>query len=268
MRAVFRSVLVAAGTAASVVAGPSGVSLAASDQSFRFPIASVGPMSGQAVGVGYPVPLTFRSPVVDRKAAERILHVTSSPAMTGKVERLNNAAAQWVPDRFWPAHSTIALSVGGASAEIKTGPAVLGVADISDHTFTVRIDGVPSGPSQQLPTPHHQPHLGEPGVMPASMGRPHFPTPVGVYTVLSKDRTVVMDSSSVGVPITDPEGYKTKVDYAARFTSRGLFVHAAPWAVNSLGRENVSHGCISLSPADAEWYFNTVNIGDPIVVKD
>ncbi|HYY01289.1 MAG TPA: L,D-transpeptidase [Mycobacterium sp.] len=268
MRAVFRSVLVAAGTAASVVAGPSGVSLAASDQSFRFPLASVGPMSGHAVGVGYPVPLTFRSPVIDRKAAERTLHVTSSSPMTGKVEWLNNAAAQWVPDRFWPAHSTIALSVGGASAEIKTGPAVLGVADISDHTFTVRIDGVPSGPSQQLPTPHHQPHLGEPGVMPASMGRPHFPTPVGVYTVLSKDRTVVMDSSSVGVPITDPEGYKTKVDYAARFTSRGLFVHAAPWAVNSLGRENVSHGCISLSPADAEWYFNTVNIGDPIVIKE
>ena len=95
----------------------------------RFPLASVGPMSGQAVGIGYPVPLTFRSPVVDRKAAERALHVTSSSPMTGKFEWLNNAAAQWVPDRFWPAHSTIALSVGGASAEIKTGPAVLGVAD-------------------------------------------------------------------------------------------------------------------------------------------
>ena len=188
--------------------------------------------------------------------------------MTGKFEWINSDVAQWVPDRFWPAHSTIALSVGGASAEIKTGPAVLGVADISDHTFTVSVDGVPRTPSQQLPAPHHQPHFGEPGVMPASMGRPHFPTPVGVYTVLSKERTVIMDSSSVGVPITDPEGYNTPVEYATRFTNRGLFVHAAPWAVQSLGRENVSHGCISLSPADAEWYFNTVNIGDPVVVKE
>jgi len=54
------------------------------------------------------------------------------------------------------------------------------------------------------------------------------------------------------------------VDYATRISSRGLFVHSAPWAVQSLGRENVSHGCISLSPADAEWYFNTVNVGDPV----
>jgi lipoprotein-anchoring transpeptidase ErfK/SrfK len=35
-----------------------------------------------------------------------------------------------------------------------------------------------------------------------------------------------------------------------------------------LGHENVSHGCISLNPADAEWYFNAVNIGDPVVVKE
>ena len=102
----------------------------------------------------------------------------------------------------------------------------------------------------------------------ASMGRPEFPTPAGVYTVLSKDRSVIMDSSSVGVPLTDPAGYRVPVDYAVRITRHGIFVHSAPWAANSLGFENVSHGCISLSPADAEWYFNTVNVGDPVIVKE
>jgi lipoprotein-anchoring transpeptidase ErfK/SrfK len=102
----------------------------------------------------------------------------------------------------------------------------------------------------------------------ASMGRSEFPTPVGSYTVLSKERSVIMDSSSVGVPLTDRAGYRVPVDYTARITRRGLFVHSAPWAVNSLGFENVSHGCISLSPADAEWYFNTVNVGDPVIVKE
>ena len=63
MRTVFRSALVLAGTAASVVAGPSGVSLAASDQSFRFPVASVGPTTGEVVGIAHPVVITFRSPV-------------------------------------------------------------------------------------------------------------------------------------------------------------------------------------------------------------
>ena len=45
-------------------------------------------------------------------------------------------------------------------------------------------------------------------------------------------------------------------------------MHSAPWAVNSIGYENVSHGCISLSPEDAEWYYNTVNVGDPVIVQD
>ena len=94
MRAVFRSALVAAGTAASVVAGPSGVSLAASDQSFRFPVAAVGPAAGHAVGVAHPVVVTFRSPVIIRKAAERAVRVNSSPLMTGKFEWLNSSVAQ------------------------------------------------------------------------------------------------------------------------------------------------------------------------------
>ncbi len=104
--------------------------------------------------------------------------------------------------------------------------------------------------------------------MPASMGKPRFPTPVGSYTVMSKDRSVIMDSSTVGIPINDPEVYRLTVDYAVRISSHGLYVHSAPWAVPSMGVENVSHGCISLSPADAEWYFDTVNIGDPVIVQE
>ena len=86
--------------------------------------------------------------------------------------------------------------------------------------------------------------------------------------MLSKDRTVTMDSSSVGIPTDAPDGYLLSVDWAVRITGRGLYVHSAPWALNSLGYENVSHGCISLSPEDAQWYFNTVDVGDPVIVQD
>jgi lipoprotein-anchoring transpeptidase ErfK/SrfK len=268
MRAVVRCVLAVIGIAASVVGGPAGVSLAAANQSYRFAIASVLPTRGEVVGVAHPVVVTFSAPVANRHAAERAVEVRSAPAMTGKFEWLDDGVVQWVPDRSWPAHSTVALSVGGLSTDFKTGPAVVGVADISDHTFTVSIDGVEAGPPPRLPAPHHLPHRGEEGVMLASMGRPHFPTPVGSYAVMSKKRTVIMDSSSVGIPVTDPEGYRVPVDYAVRISSRGLYVHSAPWAMRSLGLENVSHGCISLSPADAEWYFNTVNIGDPVIVQE
>jgi lipoprotein-anchoring transpeptidase ErfK/SrfK len=268
MRAVMRCVVVVIGIAATVVAEPADVSLTASNQSYASAIASVLPTRGETVGVAHPVVVTFRSPVANRHLAERALEVQSAPAMTGKFEWLDNDVVQWVPDRFWPAHSTVALSVGGLSTNFATGPAVIGVANISAHTFTVSIDGVEAGPPSALPAPHHRPHWGEDGVFPASMGRPEYPTPVGTYTVLSKERSVEMDSSSVGIPIDDPDGYLLSVDYAVRFTSRGLFVHSAPWAVNSLGYENVSHGCISLSPEDAEWYYDTVNVGDPVIVQE
>ncbi|MGH3967970.1 MAG: L,D-transpeptidase [Mycobacterium sp.] len=268
MRAVVRCLLAATGIAASVIPGPAGVSLAAANQPYGLALASVLPTRGALVGVAHPVVVRFSAPVANRQVAERAIEVESVPAMTGKFEWLDDDVVQWVPDRFWPAHGTVALSVDGLSTHFQTGPAVVGVADISDHTFTVSIDGVDAAPPPALPAPHHRPNWGVPGVMPASMGRPHFPTPVGSYAVMSKERSVIMDSSSVGIPVDDPEGYRIPVDYAVRISSRGLFVHSAPWAVNSLGFENVSHGCISLSPADAEWYYNTVNIGDPILVQD
>ncbi len=267
MRAVVRCVFAVIGIAASVVAGPADVGLAAANQSDGLAIASVLPTRGELVGVAHPVVVTLRAPVTNRRAVQRAIEVKSAPAMNGNFEWLENNVVQWVPDRFWPAHSTVALSVGGLSTDFKTGPAVVGVANISRHTFTVSIDGVEAGP-HPLPAPHHRPHWGEEGVMPASMGRPDFPTPVDSYTVLSKERSLIMDSSSVGIPVDDPAGYRIPVDYAVRITRRGLFVHSAPWALNSLGYDNVSHGCISLSPEDAEWYYNAVNIGDPVIVQE
>jgi lipoprotein-anchoring transpeptidase ErfK/SrfK len=269
MPQIVRCVVALIVTTAIVAAGPAGASMAAVYQSpHGLAIATVLPTRGEVVGVAHPVVVTFGAPVSDRRAAERAIDIRSSPVMTGKFEWLDNGVAQWVPDRFWPAHSTITLSVGGFSTEFATGPAVVGVANIAEHTFTVSIDGVAAGPPSALPAPHHRLHSGEAGVFPASMGRPNYPTPVGTYAVLAKERSVVMDSSTVGIPVDDPDGYLLTVDHAVRFTSRGLFVHSAPWAVNSLGYENVSHGCISLSSEDAEWYFNTVKIGDPVIVQE
>lgn len=268
MRAVVGFVLTVIGIAASLIAGPIDVNLTAASQSVGFAIASVRPTQGAVVGVAHPVVVTFSAPVADRHAIEAALDVRSVPAMTGTFEWVGNDVVQWIPDRFWPAHSTVALSVGGLSTNFATGPAVVGVANISDHTFKVSIDGADAGPPSALPAPHHRPHWGQQGVFPASMGRPEYPTPVGTYTVLAKERDVTMDSSSVGIPVDAPDGYHLTVEYAVRITNRGLFVHSAPWAVNSLGFENVSHGCIGLSTEDAEWYFNTVNIGDPVLVQE
>ena len=268
MRAVVRCVLAIAGIVATVLAGPAGVSQAASNRPGGPAIASVLPKPGDVVGVAHPLVVTFSGPVTNRLAAERALDIASAPAMTGRFDWLESNVVQWIPDQFWPAHSTVALSVGGRPTNFATGAAVVGVASIADHTFTVTIDGVQAGPSSALPAPHHRPRWGEPGVFPASMGRPKYPTPVGIYTVLAKERSVMMDSSSVGIPVNSPDGYHMEVAHAVRITKRGLFVHGAPWAVNALGNANVSHGCVSLSPEDAEWYFDMVKVGDPVIVRE
>ena len=40
-----------------------------------------------------------------------------------------------------------------------------------------------------------------------------------------------------------------------RLTWGGEFIHAAPWSVADQGKRNVSHGCVNLSPENAECLF-------------
>ncbi|MDV3123569.1 L,D-transpeptidase [Mycobacterium sp. 21AC1] len=268
MRAVVQGALALAMVAMAVAGGTAAIDNAAVSLPMASAIESIAPTRGGVVGVAHPVVVTFKAPISDRPAVERAMTIKSTPARAGRFEWLESNVVQWVPDQYWPAHSTVSLSVGGKLAQFQTGPKVVGVADISDHTFTVSIDGVGEDPPIPLPAPHHLPRLGEDGVLLASMGRPEYATPVGSYTVLEKNRTVTMDSSSVGIPVAADDGYRLEVDYAVRITRRGIYVHSAPWAVPSMGLENVSHGCISLIPAAAEWYFNTVNIGDPVIVQE
>src|SRR5690348_12842522 len=201
MRGVVLCLVAAIGLNAIAASEPAGVSMTAANQSYKSgaaahqpyepAIASVLPTRGQVVGVAHPVVVTFSEPVSDRRAAERAIAIKSVPAMTGKFDWLDNELVQWIPDRRWPAHSTVAHSAGGFKTELATGPAGVAVANSSDPAFALTIDCVDAGPRTSLPPPHHRPHWGEPGVSPAPIGRPEYPTPVGTYTLLSKERDVV-----------------------------------------------------------------------------
>ncbi|OBF80086.1 hypothetical protein A5791_09280 [Mycobacterium sp. 852002-51163_SCH5372311] len=211
-------------------------------------VESVLPANGAVVGVAHPVVVTFTAPVADRAAAERSIRVVSPSNLTGHFEWVENNVVKWVPSHYWPSHTRVSVEVQGMGTGFETGDALLGVASISAHTFTVSRNG------EILRT------------MPASMGKPSRPTPTGNFTALSKERTVVMDSRTIGIPLSSPDGYKITASYAVRVTWSGVYVHSAPWSVDSQGYANVSHGCINLSPDNAAWYFNTVTIGDPINV--
>jgi len=212
-------------------------------------IASVEPPAGHVVGVGMPVTVRFSKPVVDRSAAEQSIRIVSPANTQGRFTWLNTNAVQWVPSEFWPARSRIHILGTDFATSFDTAAAVVSVADISAHTFTVSID-------DQVARE-----------MPASMGKAKYPTPVGSFTALEKQRRVKFDSRTIGIPLDSPEGYLINGEYAVRVTWGGVYVHSAPWSVGSQGYANVSHGCINLSPANAAWYFDTVRIGDPIIVR-
>lgn len=250
MARAVRRVLAAAGIAvtAMTAAAPSGLAAEAPALAAAA-VASVLPYNGQTVGVAAPVTVTFTGPVADRAAAERGITVTAPQPMSGRFEWRADNVVQWTPDTFWPAHSHITLMAGGQRRSFETGATVLGVGSISAHTFTVSIDGVVMRQ------------------MPASMGKPKHPTPVGSFNVLEKYKSIVMDSRTIGIPLEDPEGYKLTVADAVRITWGGVYVHSAPWSVGSQGYANVSHGCINLSPDNALWYFNQVGIGDPVIIN-
>ena len=212
-------------------------------------VASVRPAAGEVVGVAHPVIVTFTGPVANRAAAERTIRITSPSHSHGRFAWVDDNIVQWVPDTYWPAHSHVAVDVQGLSTGFETGSAVLGVADVAAHTFTVSVNG------ETLRT------------MPASMGKPSRPTPRGSFSALEKQRTVTFDSRTIGIPLSSSEGYLIQGQYAVRVTWSGVYVHSAPWSVDSQGYANVSHGCINLSPDNAAWYFDTVHVGDPIIVQ-
>ncbi len=251
---IFRwKILAVAGSLALIMGMSTSVSHAAAlrpePRTAQIAAASIQPAPGSVVGVGYPVIVTFIAPVFDRAAAERGIRINSSGHTTGKFDWVGDDVVQWVPDGFWPAHSTVRVDAHGLSTGFQTGDAVVGVADNSDHTFTVSVN------DEVL------------RVMAASMGKPKRPTPVGSFTALSKERSLKFDSRTIGIPLNDPEGYLLNGEYAVRVTWSGVYVHSAPWSTSSQGYSNVSHGCINLSPDDAAWYFDTVHIGDPIIVQ-
>lgn len=247
MRRAFRYVAVVFGIATVLLAGSVHSGSAATVTPPR--VVAIEPADGQIVGVAHPVAVTFAEPVGNRVAAERGVRITSPATPAGAFTWLSDRVVQWTPAGFWPAHSPISVSAGGASTNFQTGASVVSVADISAHTFTVSID-------DQV--------VRE---MPASMGKPKFPTPLGSFTALQKQRNVTFDSRTIGIPLDDPEGYLIKGEYAVRVTWGGVYVHSAPWSVGAQGNSNVSHGCINLSPDNAAWYFDTVRVGDPIIVR-
>jgi lipoprotein-anchoring transpeptidase ErfK/SrfK len=219
---------------------------------------------GEVVGVGTPIVVKFEQAVTDRAAVEAALHVASEPQVNGAWHWLNSQEVHFRPEEYWPAGTTIRTDFelngvqagedlwGGRSYgyEIEVGDAQIARVDAAAFTFSVIRDG------ETVAT------------WDTSLGKPDFATRNGTYIVLTKEEKRNMTSCNANITCdpNDPAYYDVDAEFAVRLTNSGTFVHAAPWSETAQGEDNVSHGCLNLSEANAETYFDMVRYGDVVEV--
>ena len=219
---------------------------------------------GSTYGVGMPIIVTLDHaiPEAERKAVTDRLKVTSTPAVTGGWRWFSDTEVHYRPSAYWPAHTKVTLAidfaglhlgpgvwgVDGRTVNFSIGDAHVSTVDAAAHTMQVKVNG------QVVKT------------LPVSTGNAKYPTHSGVHVVNEKSPKVIMDSATVGIPRDSPDGYYETVLWDVRISNSGEFVHAAPWSTGAQGNSNVSHGCVNVSTANAEWFYNLSMPGDVVQV--
>lgn len=220
------------------------------------------PNEGEVVGIGQPVAIRFDENITNRLAAQRAISVKTEPPVEGAFYWLSNREVRWRPAEYWQPGTKVSVAVNtygvdlgdglfgqeNVKTEFTIGDQVVATADDSTKTLTVRRNG------EVIKT------------MPISMGKNSTPTDNGTYIIGDRYSHLVMDSSTYGVPVNSPNGYRTEVDWATQMSYSGIYVHAAPWSVGSQGHSNVSHGCLNVSTANGKWFYDNTKRGDIVEV--
>jgi len=221
--------------------------------------------SGMTVGVGMPVSIQFDSAVATkemRAEVEKLVSVKTVPATRGAWGWLDNRQLMWRPVDYWTPGTKV--TVNAPLTGVQTGPdkwvghddqasftvgsSMVSTVDMKAHTMTVRRGGKVVK------------------VMPVSTGKPGplTETRYGTKVIIRKEGEVTMDSTTVGIKKGDPDYYKIDTKWNLRVTWTGEYLHSAPWSVGAQGSANVSHGCVNMSPANAQWMFENSKVGDVV----
>ncbi|OBI79844.1 Ig-like domain-containing protein [Mycobacterium sp. E740] len=220
------------------------------------------PNEGEVVGVGQPVAIQFDENIPNRLAAQKAIKIKTDPPVEGAFYWLNNREVRWRPAKYWKPGTKVDVVVDAYGVDlgdglfgqdnVKTsftiGDEVITTVDDNTKTLTVKRNG------EVIKT------------MPVSMGKDSTPTNNGTYIVGDRRPHIIMDSSTYGVPVNSPNGYRTEVDWATQISYSGIYVHAAPWSVGSQGYSNTSHGCINVSNSNGKWFHDNSKRGDVVEI--
>jgi lipoprotein-anchoring transpeptidase ErfK/SrfK len=224
--------------------------------------AAVYPLNGTTVGAGQPIEIVFSEPVLNKEAVEKAVTVTASSGQAVAWRWYSDRRVRIRPEAFWAANSQVSIDlllfgtdfgnkmIGNADSRVTftVGPQRLAVVDDVTKTMKVYFDG------QLVRT------------APVTLGGTDWLSPTGYAVVMEQERHSKFNAGSIGLKPGDKGYYPPlTVEYANRLTTSGVYVHQAlESAWGSVGRANVSHGCVGLLPADAAWFFNNMRTGDVV----
>jgi len=222
----------------------------------------VSPGDGAVVGVGQPVAVRFDENIPDRFAAQKAITVTTDPPVEGAFYWLSNREVRWRPENFWQPGTKVQVKVKTFGVDL--GEGLFGQEDI-DTSFSIGDQVIVSADdATKILTIRRNGEVIK--TMPTSMGKDDTPTNSGTYIIGDRFQHLIMDSSTYGVPSNSPKGYRLEVDWATQMSYSGIYVHSAPWSVAAQGNTNTSHGCLNVSPENAEWFYNNTKRGDVVKV--
>nr|CEL16190.1 ErfK/YbiS/YcfS/YnhG family protein [Kibdelosporangium sp. MJ126-NF4] len=215
------------------------------------------------VGVGQPIVVKFDKDIADKAAAEKALTVTSTPAQPGGWYWMNKREVHYRPQNYWQPGTTLKVHAGVYGVDL--GGGTYGQTD-RDLNLKVHDAWVAKadGNTEQMQI-FQNGNLVK--TMPISMGKDATPTHLGAHVISDKQRDYTMDSCTYGV-CSGPQAYKSLEHFAERISNDGEFVHENPNSVGSQGSSNVSHGCINLNAANAQWFFDHFGLGDVVEVTN
>jgi lipoprotein-anchoring transpeptidase ErfK/SrfK len=206
----------------------------------------------QTYGVGMPVILTFSQPITDKAAVERSLQLATARRVVGAWFWDGDQTLDFRPRDYWPAGTTVSFT--GHLNGVQGAPGMYGTHTLT-QTFRIGPSLVAVGNTRT-----HRTQIYYNGKLrynwPISSGKPGDATPDGSYVTVDKGNPVRMKGP----------GYNLLVPWSVRFTFSGDYYHDAYWSVNAQGFQNVSHGCVNLSPAHAKTYYKLAVPGDPITI--
>ena len=228
------------------------------------------PSDGDTVGVGETINLGFNNAIpVSRRAAllDRI-HIASTPGVYGAWHWVDSSDVHFRPQNYWPSGTQV--SVVANLLGFNAGNGVWGLGNWSMN-FTVGAKHV-----SLIDSNTHQMQVFENDRLihtwPVSLGKTGFETLQGTLTVLYKLYKVKMQScGTFGGAACIPGStnyYNDYVYWDTAVSTTGFYIHSAPWSVWAQGYQNVSHGCINLSPDRATTFFNWAVEGDVVIIKN